>query len=516
MARKLILLSISIAFLLTVGVVVMSGIRAEKKSGVLRVAFPYAKPASAYEPAQIHLAPEYIFLENIYSPLVEMSARDGQVEGGVAKNYYWKDNELHLVIRDDFKTVTGLLITVKDAEFSLKRLLAMPGNTHGNFKELICGSQELKSIEDRCDGIRVERDELILKTTNAGKTFLLPMLAAIDFAVIPLASVDPVTLKIIDFKNTSGPYYVAKDNESGKIELRANPNHFRYSLKMPQIIELVPTDPKKPHGSLEDFQANRVDFITTVDAARADDVIAFSRHHADATLHTTMNIRSFILMFSERGLKELSREDRFAIGRKIQASFVQSFAGRDGYEKSKQFFPMFSEGSLEPDVIRKIESSFSSNAAAPPQNLKMTMVRLGDFAKFIAAVKTVFPEFEITDAPKNPNFLKYDSMDAMPHMAITGPDAGFREDIGLITYSLNAGYFGMTVAERKTWLERYMNEQDRPRRLEMLKALHEKALGEAVIIPLLVAPYAALARKPWKIGLSQLFANNQLWLIQTD
>ena len=514
MARKLIFL---VALLLIVGVIVVKNSRADReKSRVLRVAFPYAKPASAYEPAQIHLAPEYIFLENIYSPLVEMSARDGQIEAGVAKSYFWKGNELHLVIRDDFKTVTGLLITAKDAEFSLKRLLAMPGNTHGNFKELICGSRDLKSIEDHCDGIRVERDELILKTTNAGMTFLLPMLGAIDFAVIPRSSVDPVTLKIIDFKNTSGPYYVFRDSASGKIELRANPNHFRYSAKIPQVIEFVPTDPKQPHGSLDDFEANRVDFITTVDAARADDVIAFSRNHADSTLHTTMNIRSFVLTFSQRGLSEISREDRFTIGRKIRESFVQSLSGRDGYEKSKQFFPMFSEGSLEPEVIESIDRSFSSMTASPSKNLKMTLVRLGDSGKFASIVRSAFPDFEIADAPKNPNFLKYDSMEDMPHMAITGPDAGFREDIGLITYSLNAGYFGMTTDERKAWLEQYMNEQDRTLRLKLLKVLHEKALAEPVIIPLLVAPYAALARKPWKIGLSQLFANNQLWLIQID
>jgi hypothetical protein len=355
-----------------------------------------------------------------------------------------------------------------------------------------------------------------LKTTDAGRTFLLPMLGAIDFAVIPKSSVDPTTLKIIDFKNTSGPYFVSRDSASGKIELRANPNHFRYSVKIPQVIEFVPTDPKLPHGSLDDFEANRVDFITTVDAARADDVIAFSRSHAESTLHTTMNIRSFVLTFTQRGLKEISREDRFAIGRKIRESLVQSLSGHDGYEKSKQFFPMFSEGSLEPEIIEKIDNSFSSSPASLPQGLKMTMVRLGDSTKFVSCVKAAFPHFEIADAPKNPNFLKYDSMEDMPHMAITGPDAGFREDIGLITYSLNAGYFGMTTNERKAWLEHYMDEQDRSARLEMLKALHGKALAEPVIIPLLVAPYAALARKPWKIGLSQLFANNQLWLIQIN
>ena len=37
----------------------------EKTNMKLRVAFPYNKTVDAYEPTKIHLAPEYIFLENM-------------------------------------------------------------------------------------------------------------------------------------------------------------------------------------------------------------------------------------------------------------------------------------------------------------------------------------------------------------------------------------------------------------------------------------------------------------------
>ena len=148
------------------------------KSDSLRVAFPYSKPAEAYEPARITLAPEYIFLENVFSPLVEMSAR-GEVGPGLAQSFQWNGNELHLIMRDGLKTVSGRPITADDAEFSLKRLLSLPGNTHGDFRQLICGKTDLSSTTEACDGIRVEGNQLILKTTDAGKTFLLPMLTAI-------------------------------------------------------------------------------------------------------------------------------------------------------------------------------------------------------------------------------------------------------------------------------------------------------------------------------------------------
>jgi hypothetical protein len=505
-----------VSLLLLGGVIVNKLNAGTSEADVLRIAFPYSKPATAYEPAKIHLAPEYVFLENIFSPLVEMNPQTGQVESGVAERYYWAGTELHLVIRSNLKTVDGNVITAADAEFSLKRLLSMPGNTHGEFQQLICGSQPGQSVEEHCDGIRVQGQELILKTTQAGKNFLLPMLITTDFAVIPKSSVEPGSMKIHDFRNTSGPYYVAKDSETGNIELRANPNHYHFSAAMPQTIILVPTDKNNPHASLDDFKNDRLDFISTVDAARADDVIAFSRQETSAILHTTMNIRSFILMFSSRGQKELSPEVRFAIGAKLRSAFSKQFAGENGYENSKQFFPAFGEGALTKDQLVKVDELFKTNTQIPNIKLKMTLVRLGDTSKFIQAIKSVLPDVEISEASKNPNFNKYDTAEEMPHMAITGPDAGFQEDIGLITYSLNAGYFGMDKDERRVWLKRYMDMPDKEKRLELLKSIHEKALSGPVVVPLLIAPYAAIIRKPWKAGLSQLYANTQLWLIHKN
>lgn len=486
------------------------------KSGVLRIAFPYAKPASVYEPALIHLAPEYIFLENVFSPLIEMSPKTGQIEPGVAESYRWEGNELHLVIRRDLKTISGIPLTAEDAEFSFKRLLTMPGNTHGNFRELLCGNTELKSTTDACEGIRVHGNELVLKTTPAGKTFLLPMLVTIDFAIIPRSSVDPVSLKITNFRDTSGPYYVAEDSDKGEIELRANPNHYHYSRNMPQVIRFVPTDNSNPDASLEDFKSGRVDYISTVDSARADEVIEFSRGNPDSVLHTTMNIRSFILTFTRRGQTEISPKERFAIGQKIRAVLWEQMAGKDGYEQSMQFFPSFGEGALDKTRIEHVAEKFHSPEAPPSAPLRLALVRLGNPAKFVNAVKAALPQIEAYESPKNPNFMKFDSPKDEPQLILSGPDTGFQEDIGLITYSLNAGYFGMTPEGRKKWLVRYMDMPNKSDRMDLLKSLHESVLTEPVIIPLLVAPYAAIARKPWKIGLSQLYANNQLWLIQAN
>ena len=441
-----------------------------------------------------------------------MEPKKGAIVPGVAEAYRWKGEELHLTIRRNLKTVTGVPITAADAEFSLKRLLTMPGNTHGNFRELLCGHGELKSVSDQCEGIRVEGDELVLKTTAAGKTFLLPMLVTLDFAVIPRGSVDSKTLKIVDFKNTSGPYYVAKDSEKGELELKVNPNHYHYSPSMPQEIHFVPS----PSNSLEAFKDGRVDYISTVDAARADEVIEFSRSHSEATLHTTMNIRSFILTFTRRGQREIPPEQRFALGQKIRLALGKALAGKNGYEKSAQFFPSFGEGALGEERMKSVSAKFEDSHPLPSRALRLALVRLGNAETFVSAIKASVPHVEAYESPKNPNFMKFASPEEEPQLILSGPDTGFQEDIGLITYSLNAGYFGMTDSERKAWLVRYMDTLEKADRIDLLKSLHQSVLSNPVIVPLLVAPYAAIARKPWKIGLSQLYANNQLWLIQAN
>lgn len=477
----------------------------------LRVAFPYDKPVSFYEPTNIHLAPEYFFLEYIYSPIVEVG-KEGELAPAVAESFEWKGDDLHLKIRDDLTTVSGTKITADDVVFSLKRLLVKTGNTHGDFRALVCGDHPITSVNDACPGIVTQGRTVILKA-GMRKTFLLPMLAAIDFAIIPRSSVDPTTLKITNYKETSGPYYVSDDDGKGNVVLKANPKHFHYSDKMPQTVYLVPTDPKNMTASLSNFKEGKVDFITTIDAARPEHVIDFSREVSNSKLHTTMNIRSFVLVFTKRGLTELSQSQRVAIGKKVKEAFLKGFKDASGYQESFQYFPSFADGGLAKDEVAELQDRQNKADAPLPKGLKLVAVRVGDKEKFVNMFKDVLPEGDV-DVGSPPEFTKYDRPEDMPHMFLGGPDTGFLEDIGLISYSLSAGIFGMTKAEREIWLSKYMTITSKEERLEKLHALHKQVLTEPVIIPLMVAPYVALIKKGWALDFPQYYGNSPLWLIR--
>ena len=63
------------------------------------------------------------------------------------------------------------------------------------------------------------------------------------------------------------------------------------------------------------------------------------------------------------------------------------------------------------------------------------------------------------------------------------------------------------------WMSNYMKIQDRSTRVKMLSDLHFKILQAGSIFPFSVSPYHAVARKPWEIKMSTLFAGTPLWQI---
>lgn len=484
-------------------------------SGTLKVAFPNNLPSKSYEPTRIHLAPEYIFLENTFSPLVELSPEDASIRSGISDKWEWKNDELHFFIREGMKTIDGKPITAEDAAFSLKRLLVRTQNTHGNLKDLVCGGFEVKSIEDLCPGISFKNNELILKI--AGKSaFILPMLTGIDFAIIPKSSVDPKTLDIIDYRNTTGPYYVSHDSETGDIELTANKNHYHYSDKIPQKIQLVPVDPKNKSGSLQLFKEEKIDLITTIDSVRPEEVYELSQNIKKSELHSTSNIRTFALFFTERGLKELSVDQRIIIGKKIKESIGGHFLKLPGYENTNQFFPQHGDGAIDSTKAQEIANRSSPKASLDKLNLDITIVRVGDVGVYQKSISEAMPGAKVTEGTTSPAFQKFDKLSDMPHAYIGGPDTGFNEDISLISYSLTAGFFGLNKKERQVWLADYMSKPNKSDRLQMLQKIHESALREALFVPLFSGPYTALARSGWKIHLSKILANNPLWLITRD
>lgn len=475
----------------------------------LKVGFPSRKPISNYDPAHIQLAPDYILCENLFSPLVEMDPV-GRLVGGVAENFEWRGNKLVFKIRSDLRTIGGSTVTAADAAFSLKRLLILGSSTHGNLKPILCRNQLFTAIDDDCPGIEVTDSELILNVEKRD-TFLIPLLASIDFAVIPQGSVDPVTLELIDYKETSGPYFV-EGTSDGAFYLVANPFHYHFSQQIPQKVDLIFTD--SIEASLKGLRDGKIDFLTTIDHVPASEMIKFTSDNNRFNLHQTMNIRSLVTTFTKLGLGVLSERQRLDIGRSLRKSFSSYLEKKDGFEIQSQIFPVFGAAGLKQDQIESIEQLLAedspSEIALP---LRVRVIRLEPFEDYKKFILLALPNATVEKGTV-PAFEKFDEQHLEPHLFISGPDLSYREDFSLLSYYMGTGYFGIFGKEGLEWLLDYQRIDDQERRLEKLRDLHFQTIVRARTMPIAVYPYSALARKPWNINLSNFFADTQLWLIK--
>ena len=488
-----------------------------QEGGTLKVAFPHSSSADSHDPAQIQFANEYFFLESIYSPLVELSSDKGSPVSSVAREFYWKGNELHFVIRDDLRTIDGHNVGADDVIVSLKRLLILAKNTHGDFKNLICPDIQLESMEQDCPRIK-KRGNIVVLDLVEQRDFVIPMLASIDFAIIPHSSMNPKTLKIMDYRNTSGPYYVERDEGGGHIVLKANPHHFHYGSNMPQEIVLVPSKEVTKEEVIQWYKRKKVEHITTIGKLSIEDLREMDAKSNN--FYESIYTHTEVAFITEKGRERLSLEKRLAFAKSLQKAFHENYRSREGYRAIRQFFVATQGGQgLSPDSEKLLNNTFE----------KVTLERSGkgislgifkskqDIVKeFAVLAKKYMPHLEVERAKGVPAFSPLADDKDMPDYMIVSTDSGFLEDIGLLSYTMNAGIFGLSPGEGKAWLADYMNTRDKRERLKKIDQMHTKSLTEGLMIPLIATPYVAVVKKPWKMHFSPFFGNNQFWKIRRD
>ena len=483
---------------------------------ILDVAFPSKKNIESYDPAQIHFSYEYVLLENIYSPLIELSNTNSEPFAAVARMFYWEGNELHFVIRDDLKTIDGYLITVDDVVASLKRLLILSKNTHGDFKNLVCSDVELKSMEDDCPGIDKKNNTLILRPKYR-RSFIIDIFASIDFAIIPKNSFDPVSLKITNYRNTSGPYYVDRDNKTGRIILKPNPAHFHFEKRMPQEVHLIPTKGMERDKVISLLNQGEVDHITTIHGLEVQDLKKIDLNKNN--LHETIHIQTAVAYITDKGKKRVPLKKRLSFAKALQKGFHDHFCIKEeGCRPTKQFFLPLIGGFFPNDddaTLQKVMDSVKIDASGVGIELGIYDSNPTELKEYIRAAKSYMPNLNAEKAKGIPAFAKLKDSD-IPDYIIVFTDSGFLDSISLLSYTINTGIFGFPKKEGKAWLKDYMNTEGKLNRMKKLRAMHLQSLTQAWMIPLYRTPYVAIARHPWKMHLPELFANNPFWKIRKE
>lgn len=471
----------------------------------LRVLVDSSATVSGYDPATLNLTRDYFFTENLFSPLTGYSS-ESELVSELAERFWWSGDEAVFRLRPGLKTVDGSAIDAHDAEFSLKRAFVLGGTSYRFLSRMLCGGDALKKISDPCPGIAV-RDggrTLALKLGEP-KPYVFHLLANTAYAVVPRSSADPATLKITDYRNTSGPYFVESSAEGGDMVWKANPFHHRYSAGMPREVRIVgEREYTSNEAALALLDKGEVDYLPAFVVLKPEDKDDFAAAHGGYSVNFSRPIRMIYAVFSG-GMKRLSKEERFFIARKLRALYPKR---RRMNETPVQLFNM--EGALSRQQLAEVRAALDGG---PELAIKKTVEARRLYSYFWLDGEEIakwLPGLVYSDkAParlrKNPPPLD---------LFLGGGDIGYQEDVGLVLFYLEKEFFDMRPEEKEKWLAAYVAAGGKEERMLLLRELQYRTLAEGRVVPIGLMPYASLARAPWKFNYPAALAGDHLWRLR--
>lgn len=475
----------------------------------IRMSINFDQSAKSLDTSQIRTVYQYELIRNLYGRLVEYDA-SSQFVVDVPESFSWSKDEVTFVFGDKVKTIDGHVITAQDAELSLKRLIYKGKSGHGDIRRFLCPDYKLKSISDPCPGVRSEENKLILKVVNPiFLPQLLSTLESADYSIIPATSLNLNSsgLEIDDYRNTSGPYYVAEDSEKGELVLKANPNHYHYNDDMPQTVYLVPHDLL---GGLSAFLKGKVDLLPTSQMFAGDDAknILSDKSY---NIHETIPLRVTVIMFSPKALQDFTPEQRLYASRAIGKVLTKLFP-LVGERSTFQFFQAMSDGSLTKPQINELEKWLESSQTPRfhrPIELKILPSHVDVFKEALRD----HPEIEVNVAHRSALIMP---LEERPDVYFGITDSAWTENFNLLGYNFENSSFALPGMNTEEWFRDYLSTADKEARIQKLNKLHFDLLMNASIVPTRVTPYYAVSTKAWNLNQSTLSAATALWLLRSN
>ncbi len=483
---------------------ILSPLLAPKES-VLRVSYPFFQSVRTIDTSNISTVFQYNLANNLYSRLVEYNS-DNQLVAGACSSFTANGGKVTFSFGRKTSTVDGHTIRAIDAAISLKRLVLLGRSGHGDIRKLLCPNQSLKSVHDECPGIRVEGGNLILTPIRPHFVpFLISALESADYGIIPKGSLSPDGLTIVDYRNTSGPYYVEADAENGALTLKANPNHYHYHKLMPQTVKLVPTQLRDGAGLLE---AGEVDLVTTSEYYSGPAANRILGQDSKFTVFASQPFRVDLVAFSANALKKLSVNERIRAAQVYADAKTRLFPPL-GAQPTFQFFQSLSDGTLSKEQSAEIQALRNSGTSPKePVGLGVHKSYVEAYAKELGSS----PEIKIVGLDKYA--FEY-PMNLRADMYFIATDSAWTENLSLLGHNFEMGIFHLVNLDANQWLADYLETPAKEDRIRRLNKLHFDLLKAAAIFPFAAYPYYAVTTKNWILNFSTLSSTTDLWRMRS-
>lgn len=458
--------------------------------------------ATIVDPAQIDNLDKAILCDNIYSRLVSFD--DGTAKSWLAESYFVDKNSIHLTLGNN-RTSSGLIITTADVEFSLKRLLVLDTNTHAKLDKFLSCSSKVSKITDKCESIQIiDNKRMILhSSSNNRANLLLHVLASTEYGIVPLSAVNTATLKITDYGNTTGAFYL--DSRNNQTILKKN-SHFSLANDFPDsiIIKELPNSQSVTEALLH----GGIDIATT--ASNTSEADAFSLEASGKfNVFYTNQIKLFMVAFGKKFIESSSVGQRKHLTAEVRKVLLKQYPLSSGTEATDQFLSKTGDGRLSD------AQKFKLDQIAPENFSKDTKI---DFISYkgLEASTSDLETISHLNVHYSSDFPPEHPFENRPDSYFMSGDISFNVNYSLLSYYMTNQITAVEKEYAQSYLEKFLDAANESERLTLVNEFHFTILNRGLIGPLFVAPYTVVTRKPFSSHQTKLSASTKLWKISKN
>lgn len=445
---------------------------------------------------------DYQMLINLNLTLVTYD-KDTNLVTLLAEDYDVQDKTIIFHLKKGVKTVSGHEIKAIDAEISLKRVIAAKAS-HSRLTELLCPDIE----NNHCSNIISNEYELkLIAQKKSYIPFILSLLASADNVILPLTALDSSlpTSNIINFKETSGPYFINHNKIEDKlldyIELTVNPEHFLYNKNLSKkVTYTVISEDDLIQGKVLNKKFN---YIHNVLSILNQNIDKLNNSESNLNFFNTAPIRNSMIFTTDSGKNNFSQGDRLRHSLYLKSELLKY---RDSYPNIRQlqveFFSTGSDGSLRSDQLQTLLNKYSEILKSQPE--KPSFV-LGLFPSSLKRYGHLFN--------KNKNItmieLTDESLLSKVDFYLDTIDSSIQESLDALEYNKNFGIFKVTDQE----IKKYVDAESKPERIKILQDIHLNSLMSGYCLNLGSSPYVTILSKEWHAEPSSVEVGFPVWKI---